>query len=270
MTGKYKISNTQKTIKMEKQIKKLTLLLLTTLFPLVSSCTDKNNNTVIPPPPPPAEKEKTWKLVFEENFDGNSVNTAEWLMYDSPGHAGNGLRRPEAFTVENGLLVVTAQMKDGEIVSGGMAHRRNYTFGKFEFKVRTEADPSQATSGVVLTWPQSERWPIDGENDIYETLTSASRKPFHTFIHYDADNKQYHFKHEADGKEWQVMAMEWTEDAIKIFRNDKLVWKLDAPRAIPKVPHHICIQLDAFKKVMGDPVKMYVDWVKIYQEEEVE
>lgn len=211
-------------------------------------------------------KKQQWKLVFQENFNGSSVNTSEWLMYDSPGHAGNGLRKPEAFSVKNGLLIVTAQMKNNKIVSGGMAHKRNYTFGKFEFKVRTEPDPSQATSGVVLTWPQSEKWPVDGENDIYETGTSSSRNPFKTFIHYDVDNKQHEFVHQADGSQWQIMAMEWTEHSIKIFRDNKLIWTLTDPKAIPKNPHHLCIQLDAFQKTMGNPVKMYVDWVKIYQE----
>ena len=206
-----------------------------------------------------------WKLVFEDDFDGSAVNTANWSMYYSAGHAGNGLRRPEAFSVADGLLTVTAQMKNGVLVSGGMAHKQNYTYGKFEFRVRTEADPSSATSGVVLTWPQSENWPSDGENDIYETLTTASRSPFNTFIHYGADNKQYHFSHDADGTQWHIIAMEWTQDAIRIYRDGNLVYKLTDTNAIAKVPHHLCIQLDAFKTSMTGMVKMYVDWVKIYQ-----
>lgn len=210
-----------------------------------------------------------WKLVFQDDFNGTEVNKSDWAMYNSPGHAGNGLRRPEAFSVEDGLLVITAQMINDQLVSGGMAHVENYLFGKFEFKVRTEPDPSEATSGVVLTWPKSERWPIDGENDIYETLTGASRNPFHTFIHYGADNKQYHFQHDADGTEWHVMAMEWEANAIRIYRDGEMVYELKDKEAIPQVPHHICLQLDAFKKEMSGTVKMYVDWVKIYQKKQI-
>jgi len=229
-------------------------------FPVLIGCGKTPDPEVIPDP-----DQKNWELVFEENFDGTSVNTTEWSMYNSQGHAGNGLRRPEAFSVANGLLTVTAQMKDGVLVSGGMANKRNYTYGKFEFRVRTEPDPSEVTSGVVLTWPQSENWPTDGENDIYETTTPASRNPFHTFIHYGADNNQYHFQHNADGTEWHTIAMEWTEDAIKIYRDGVIVYKLTDQKAIPHVPHHLCIQLDAFKTTMTGVVKMYVDWVKIYQ-----
>ncbi len=212
-----------------------------------------------------AARTDDWKLVFQEDFEGKAVDTQVWAMYDGPGHDRNGLRKPSAFAVADGNLIITAQMIDGHLVSGGMAHRENYRYGKFEFRVRTEADPSQAVSGVVLTWPQSEKWPEDGENDIYETGTNASREPFHTFIHYDETNQQHHFQHDADGSEWQVMAMEWEPDELRIYRDGELVWTLTDRVAIPQVPHHICLQLDAFKKEMKGTVKMYVDWVRIYQ-----
>ncbi|GHV58024.1 beta-glucanase [Bacteroidia bacterium] len=211
--------------------------------------------------------EKEWKLVFEENFDRTCVDTAVWNMYYGGGHVGNGLRRPEAYSVENGLLVVTAQMKEGKLVSGGMAHRKNYTYGKFEFRVRTEKDSSLATSGVVLTWPESGKWPIDGELDIYETMTNGQRNPFYTVLHYGADNQQIQFQHFIDATQWHTITMEWLPDVIRIFRDGELVYTCTEPEAIPQVPHHLCIQLDAFKKEMTGIVKMYVDWVKIYQQQ---
>jgi len=38
--------------------------------------------------------------------------------YTSPGQEGNGLRRPEAFSLKDGNLVVTASMIDSNLVSG--------------------------------------------------------------------------------------------------------------------------------------------------------
>ncbi|EPX60355.1 hypothetical protein D187_001842 [Cystobacter fuscus DSM 2262] len=206
-----------------------------------------------------------WRLVFQDDFSGSAVDTTQWGMYDSPGHDGNGLRRPSAFSVANGLLTVTAQMVNGTLVSGGMAHRSNYKYGRFEFRVRTEPDPSGATSGVVLTWPQTGNWPTDGENDIYETGTGTSRASFSTFIHYGADNRQYYYKHAVDATQWHIVAMEWEANALRIYRDGALVWTLTDANAIPDVAHHLCIQLDAFRTTMGAPVKMYVDWAKIYQ-----
>jgi beta-glucanase (GH16 family) len=207
----------------------------------------------------------TWQLVFEDDFSGPAVDTA-WSMYYSPGNAGNGLRRPAAFSISpEGYLVVTAQMINDTLVSGGMAHRRNYTYGKFEFRVRTEADSSQATSGVVLTWPQSGNWPVDGENDMYETGTNGSRNRFNTFIHYGATNQQYQFTHNVDATQWHTVAMEWEPTVIRMYRDSALVWSLTDINAIPQVAHHMTIQLDAFKTSMTGTVHMYVDWVKIYQ-----
>jgi beta-glucanase (GH16 family) len=239
----------------------LSSILISAVVLFLSSC-NKNND----PGPIQTPTEKEWKLVFQDDFNGTAVNTVDWSMYNSAGHAGNGLRRPEAFSVSDGYLVVTAQMINENIVSGGMAHKVNYKYGKFEFRVRTEPDPSEATSGVVLTWPQSEKWPMDGENDMYETGTNANRNSFKTFIHYGTTpSTQYYFGHNADATQWQTVAMEWEADSLRMYDDGKLVWTLTDMNAIPDVPHHLCIQLDAFKKSMTGVVKMYVDWVKIYQ-----
>jgi len=217
-----------------------------------------------PLPPVPAG----WRLVFEDTFSGTSLNTGSWSPYDSPGHSGNGLRRPSALTLDGaGNLVVTAAMSDGVIVSGGMAHRGNYRYGRFEFRVRTEVDPTGTTSGVILTWPQSEHWPEDGENDIYETLNlKGTRSPFMSFVHYGASNEQYWWRHDADGAQWHTMAMEWTETAITIYRDGALVWTVTDKVAIPDVPHHLAIQLDPITNTpLAASVRMYVDYVRIYQ-----
>jgi beta-glucanase (GH16 family) len=207
-------------------------------------------------------------LVFQDNFDGGRLDTARWAPYYSRGNAGHGLRRPSAFTLDGkGNLVVTARMVNGVLVSGGMAARRYDTYGRFEFRVRTEPDPTGTTSGVVLTWPQSGNWPVDGENDMYETGNLAStRFPFDTFVHYGRSNKQYSFVHRADGAAWHTMIMDWSANAIKIYRDGQFVWSLTDRRAIPDVPHHLSIQLDALTpRALAHPVRMYVDYARIYK-----
>ncbi len=206
-----------------------------------------------------------FRLASLDDFDGAAVDTDAWYLYDSEGNAGYGLRRPSAITVGNGSLVITARMEGDALVSGGMAHNLAQTYGRWEFRVRTDPDPSAATSGVVLTWPASGNWPIDGENDIYETETSPTRFPFSTFIHFGADNDQEHLVHAADATQWHEMAMEWTPDAIVIFRDGQRAGRITNPEAIPHVPHHLTVQLDAWADRMGDPVSMEVDWVRVYR-----
>jgi hypothetical protein len=216
-------------------------------------------------PPPAAVAGRT--LVFDDEFDGTSLNTTSWSRYNSVGNAGNGLRRPEAISLDgNGHLVITAQMVNGQLVSGGMSNRLNLTYGYFEFRVRTDPDPTGTMSGVVLTRPQSDNSPIDGENDMYETGADVNtRNPFHSYVHYGANNSQYYFAHNADGAQWHTIGMAWSPTAIDIYRDGALVWTVSDVAAIPDVPHHICVQLDArFTRTLTAPVTMDVDYVRIY------
>jgi beta-glucanase (GH16 family) len=206
-------------------------------------------------------------LDFEENFTGDKLNTGVWVPYNTPGHVGNGLRRASAFSVENDLLIVTAKNNEaGQIVSGGMRHKTEYLYGKFEFRIRADRDPSGTMSAVTLTWPKSEKWPEDGELDIYETGPGIDRNNFYTVVHYDKTNKQIIYNHQVTGREWHTMCMEWTPDYIFFYRDGQKVHEVTEPAAIPHVPHHICIQLDAAKSgPLKEETKMYVDWVKIYK-----
>lgn len=95
-------------------MKKIKFIVVTLSISFVMSCQSSESDDPIIEPP----KEPEWVLNFQDDFDDTAVNQSVWAMYNSPGHAGNGLRRPEAFMVEDGNLVVTATMKDGVIVSG--------------------------------------------------------------------------------------------------------------------------------------------------------
>jgi hypothetical protein len=215
------------------------------------------------PPSPPGRR-----LLFEDDFNGSTLDATSWSRYNSPGNAGHGLRRPSAITLDGqGHLVITAQMIDGRLVSGGMSNALNRAYGRFEFRVRTDPDPTGTMSGVVLTWPQSGHWPEDGENDIYETgALSGTRRPFGSFVHFGRTNEQSSFRHDADASQWHTMAMDWAPGYIRVYRDGALVWTLSNRGEIPHVPHHLCIQLDAVADhALTTPVRMYVDYVRIYE-----
>jgi hypothetical protein len=206
-----------------------------------------------------------WRLLMSDDFDGTAVDTTKWRIYGPnwAGHAGNGLRDGRAVSVQDGRLVITAQMLNGVLVSGGIKARLSQAYGRYSFRARVDADPSAATSACVLTWPTSENWPAEGENNIYETTTS-NRNPFSTFIHYSPQNFQYWYHHYADGTQWHDMAMEWEPNEIRIYRDGALVFKVNDTYAIPDWAHNLTIQLDALKPWMSGAVRMEVDDVRIY------
>ncbi len=211
-----------------------------------------------------------WTLQFEDHFSGNgaALNRA-WNTYYSTGNAGYGLRRPHAISQWGGNLNIRAQMENGTLVSGGMSHDHHQTYGRYEFRVRTDQDWSEGTSGVVLTWPQSGVHPRDGENNVYETLaTPGDRHEFYTFIHepYGTVHDQDYTVHHASANDWHTMVMEWTPNWIRIYRDGQLIRLLEetGEDLIPDVPHRLAIQLDAWRHQISSPVWMQVDYVKVW------
>ena len=206
--------------------------------------------------------------VLTETFDGPSLDTSVWEPYDSAGNAGHGLRRPSAITVADGILTITADMEGGQLVSGGMRHRHTQAYGRYEVTVRTSADRSETMSGVVLTWPRSENQAADGENDLYETLAiPGDRSRFHSFIHRPGGSaeQQDTTVHAADATQWHTVVMEWTPDAIRLYRDGQLVKTVDdGPNdRVPDAPHFAAIQLDAWSDSLPAPVMMQVDAITV-------
>jgi hypothetical protein len=203
---------------------------------------------------------------MSDGFDGPTLNASLWRMYGPnwPGHAGNGIRDTSAVSVSGGVLTITAQMAGGTLISGAVASRVSTTYGRVEFRARVDGDPSQATSGVVLMWPDSDNWPLDGETDIFESGTGAARDSFTSAVHYGASNQQVWFRHAADARQWQNMAMEWTPTSIRFYRNGALEGEVTDPAAIARASQHLCVQLDAFSSTMSGVVRLQVDDVRMY------
>lgn len=221
-----------------------------------------------------------WNLDFADDFDGSGpmvgYNTDSWGLTNSAGHNNIGFRRAETMTRENGVLVCGTYRDpahNDEILSSHMYHRKEYLHARFEFRARIEEDPYECVGGVILTWPNhtTGAWPRDGELDIYETF-GTTPGPL-TFVHYGTadgsggwNDTQVSMRHPVPRAEWTVMAMEWTADALRLYRNGRLVWTLADSKYIPKVAHYFVVQSGPNNQKLpsGKRVNLYVDWVRIY------
>lgn len=216
--------------------------------------------------------------IYRNTFGGRE-NIDDWRLYYGSGHAGNGLRRPSAIQKKHGKLVITATNQNGTTVSGGMSQRSlSQTYGCYRFRVRTDHDYSNTTSGVVMTWPTTAGKKNGGENDIYETTHRyAKRKPFMTFIHRPGDQsnnsrQQHWYKHQAQADRYQIMTMVWTPDEMIIQRQGLDIHgrytttQHTVPKAnIPHVAHHPAIQLDARNgNTLKASVRLELDWFEVY------
>jgi len=207
-------------------------------------------------------------LIFSDEFNGTAIDPA-WLPFNGSGHAGYGLRRPSAAAVDGkGSLVLTGRTENGKTVAGGLAAiRANFTYGRVEFRVKTETDPTGNVAGVVLTWPQQQWAPEFTENDMYETGPIPNNNyRFDSFIHFGVNNWQKWKTHDVDPTQWHTIAMEWYPDMLEIYVDNELAFRIDDPAVIPDVLHHVCIQLDATAvRTIPYPVRMTVDYIRVYE-----
>lgn len=209
------------------------------------------------------------RLILSDEFDGTTLDTAAWSTYDGPGHAGHGLRRPSAVSLDGrGNLVITGRMANGRVVGGGIAHHTDFTYGRVEFRVKSEPDPTGTMSAVVLTWPKDQWSPEYTENDMYETGPRVdNRSEFDTFIHFGRTTRwQKWTTHDFDPSQWHTIAMEWYPDLLEIYVDGLLDLSIGDPAVIPDILHHVCIQLDGRRnRTLTHPVRMLVDYVRVYQ-----
>jgi beta-glucanase (GH16 family) len=209
-----------------------------------------------------------WALTEHDEFGGTCLDTGHWGVYDSPGSGGVGLRRPAAISVGDGELRITAR---GE-VSGGMAWvGAPTTYGRWE--VRMRADRGSGYSAVVLLWPDSDRWPIDGEVDFAE-ISAPNRDRNDFTLHWGRDNSQESVTLNGDFTQWHDYAVEWEPDHLTIFVDGLAVYRTTDPVKIPRVPMHLAVQQDVLDGEagssaagLGSPtgVIMHVDWVRMYR-----
>jgi beta-glucanase (GH16 family) len=234
--------------------------------------------TTEPPPPtsaapglaptgngPSAGAERGWPLVAEYGFDGPAVDTSTWLVYDSVGNGGVGLRRPSAVSQGDGELRITGR---GD-VSGGMSLQDDRTYGRWE--IRARADRGNGYAPAILLWPASNDWPIEGEIDIAE-IPRGDRSETHFTVHWGADNQQVGFTTPGDFTQWHTFGVEWMPDHITYFLDGQPLHTIADPPAIPSSPMNLAIQNDvgpfnwipARDATTPAEVSLRVDWVRVY------
>ena len=216
----------------------------------------------------PTDPGPQWRQVLKEDFD--TLDTDVWGTYDSVGAFGNGLRRSSAVSVSGGLLNITAT--DGN-VSGGMAQQAGQTYGRWEFRART--DKGRGFGSAILLWPDSERFPQDGEIDIME-VPSETRDRAHFIVHFagpGGTDKVYGSYAEDDFSQWHTFAVDWLPDRIVFYVDGVERFRVTDRNIIPKRPMHMAIQFDQGPKKDWIPAPdpstpaafaLQVDWVRAY------
>ena len=141
-----------------------------------------------------------WILDFEDNFNGSQPNSSSWDTYWSSEQGDLLSERSGTFSIEDGNLVINPKVKDGEIIFGNLSHKKNYTYGKVEFRVKDGENwhilaYEWLPSGIkfyfdgTLTWQTNEKSAISTVANRLDirvrnaaTIDPANTQPSKTYI----------------------------------------------------------------------------------------
>ncbi len=258
-----------------KQMKKKVLLIIVLLLSLIFSC-----------------KQDQRTLVWEEHFEGDSLNESVWNFEfgdGCPNLCGWGNNERQIYTknnhkVENGLLTITANLKDSVYTS-----TRITTKDKFEFKYGRIEAKAKLPSGKGL-WPafwmlganiDEVGWPKCGEIDILEYVGKEPEMVFTSLHTPDSHGNTVNTKKvKIDNIEegFHVYAADWTQDKIEFFVDDELLYTF-SPEAIDdeniwpfNQPFYIILNMAIGGNFGGPdvddaifPQDFVIDYIKVYQ-----
>ncbi len=249
-------------------------------------------------------------LVWEEEFDGTSLNEEDWNIEVTGGGGGNGEKqyytaRNENLRLENGNLIIEARKED--------YLGKQYTSGRINTKGKHQFAYCKAESRIWLpsgrgTWPAfwmlgtKNSWPSCGEIDIMEHVGSNPGM-ISNAVHTQAENGNLgnNWYKQTTGLSvegsWHVYGVEWLEcyqygrDALRFYVDDQVTATIMEPsntRDIEQWPFfnqsdynnqfYVILNLalggsmggSIDNDIFSSEILMKVDWVRIYQKQFVE
>jgi len=217
-----------------------------------------------------------WKMIFSDDFNGSSIDTSKWILYQ--GEAGNdpGYFAQSHVSVSNDTLVISGY-KDPVYtssvwVTGGMNAVLPTVYGKY--LVRMRMDQGNGISMILLLWPQDESWPP--EVDFAEDNGANPRNFIDATCWYKSSGQEMSIVKELksiDTTQWHTYGVEWTAGKL-VYTIDGQPWETLTSQYVPSIPMHLCIQTQAWSCGLdwencpdsSTPanVNMYVDWAVQY------
>ncbi len=225
---------------------------------------------------------RTYRLMFEDYFRGNAIDSSKWeLCPEGPRQDIGGRWADSEVSVHNGNLWLRARIRqDGIPVSGGIRSR-----GKFEqlrgyFECRMMFPKTTGFWGAF--WMMcGDVGKVDGsgvsgsELDIIESGECARRGVNHA-IHWDG----YGTEHKSTShvipnvpelyEGWHVYALEWTEKDYAFFIDGKETWRTIGG-GVCEHPGYLKLTTEFGKwaaPIVPEQLPDFcrVDWVRVWQE----
>jgi beta-glucanase (GH16 family) len=265
----------------------------------VAPTTQGPTTTIRTPDPIPIEPPAGMELVWSDEFDGDTIDLANWT-YDIGGWGwGNGeaqyyTDRPENSRTQNGLLVI--ELREEQYEGSYFTSARLKTQGLQEFQYGRLEARIKVPSGSG-TWPAfwmlgadfdsesddpSQQWPNVGEIDIMEYV---GREPdlvigtLHGPGYSGAGGRsQWNRQEFAIADDFHTFAVDWDAEGIRWFFDDEMYFEIGPEDLgdrewVFDQPFFFILNLALGGTLGGNialdleyPIQYYVDYVRVYQE----
>ena len=182
-----------------------------------------------------------YTMVWNDEFDGTSLNTQDWNFELGTGNNGWGNNELQYYlkentTIKNGVLTITA--KKQTVNTNLYSSSRITTQGKKSFKYGRIDIRAALPKGQGM-WPalwmlgdnySTIGWPKCGEIDIMELVGGKSAgnsdRTVHGTVHWDNDGSKAEYGSSNTlpngdfSDEWHVFSLVWDDKSIKWYRDD--------------------------------------------------
>lgn len=221
-----------------------------------------------------------WRQIFADDFTTNAqlgsfltVYGTKWEAYPEPWRdtSGNGVYSPgRTLSVSNGALDIYLHTENGVHYVAAPAPKLNgpgpggVTYGRFSVRFRADAAPGYKTAWLL--WPDSERWPDDGEIDFPEGDLNAG---INGYMHYASSAGGQDWFEPSPAipfTQWHIATTEWTPGQVKFLLDGTVV--ATSRTLVPSNPMHWVLQTETAMSgtAPSDTTSGHVtvDWVTAY------
>lgn len=232
-------------------------------------------------------------LVWQDEFEGTSLNTANWKFETGTGNNGWGNNELQFYRQENtqvnaGHLIITAkkenfqgsQFTSSRIITSGL---KSFKYGRID--IRAALPKGQGM------WPalwmlgsnfQTVGWPACGEIDIMEMIGGGGReKTVHGTVHWDNNGSHASFSNSRSltsgtlADEFHVYSIVWTNSSISWYLDNVQYHSIDTtPAALSEFQQEFFF---IFNIAVGGnwpgspdgttvfPQHLFVDYIRVFQ-----
>jgi len=235
-----------------------------------------------------------YEMVWNDEFDGSSINTSDWVFETGTGNSGWGNNEKQYYRQENAWVeggVLTIEARSENYMGSSYTSSARKTQNKKSFQYGRIDIRALLPKGQGI-WPalwmlgdniQSAGWPACGEIDIMEMIGGSGReKTVHGTVHWDSNGHvyaggSYTLQSGIFANEYHVFTIIWDENYITWFVNDIQFYKIDITPAHMTEFHQKFFFI--FNVAVGGnwpgspdettvfPQQMRVDYVRVFQKE---